>query len=76
MVIAKKFPNKDLPDIISVALPGAFELIRRLRNTNGHPEIYTGVNPDEAFLAMRILPEYFSKIYTLIDFFGKNQADW
>ena len=76
MVAAKKFPGKAMKDMIASTLPGAFELIRRLRNSNGHPELYTGANPDEAFLTLRILPEYISNIYVLVDYFSKNPADW
>lgn len=76
MVAAKKLANKELQDMIAFVLPGAFDLIRRLRNASGHPELYTGANPDEAFLTLRILPEYVSKIYVLIDHFSRNQADW
>ena len=76
MVAAGKFPNNSFKDLIAFALPGAYELIRRLRNSNGHPELYTSANPDEAFLTLRILPEYISNIYTLIEYFQNNPADW
>lgn len=76
MVNSGKFPDKQLPQIIAHELPGAFQLIRRLRNQFGHPELYKPANADEAFITLRILPEYINKIYMLIDFFKLNPASW
>ena len=75
MVGARKF-TRELNDIINIDLPGAFELIRRLRNAAGHPELFAGADPDGVFLNLRILPEYIRKLYLLIIFFNTNPADW
>ena len=57
-------------------VPGVFELIRRQRNEAGHPELYTGVDPDTVFLNIRVFVEYVRKVYDLMAFLAANGATW
>jgi len=65
-----------LREYVISEIPGAFELIRRQRNEAGHPELYTGIDPDTVFLNLRVFSEYVRRIYDLIEFLNSDGADW
>lgn len=48
-------------------LDGAFNLIRRLRNDAGHPEMLRDVTLDSVFMTLRLFTEYARVVYGLID---------
>ena len=75
MVTAKELPNEHRETIAS-ELPAAFELIRRSRNSAGHPEVPGRTDPDTVFLNLRVFTEYANRTAKLIDYFDTNPADW
>ncbi|WP_438029092.1 hypothetical protein [Sorangium sp. So ce233] len=75
MVSAKRL-ERDMVETVRNELPGAFELIRRIRNAAGHPEIPQNVEPDMVFLNLRIFNEYARRVYVLVEHFRSNPADW
>jgi len=75
MISAGTLPSPHKEYTVS-EVPGVFELIRRQRNEAGHPELYTGVDPDTVFLNLRVFVEYVRKVYDLINFLNVNGANW
>ena len=71
-LVASNSMPRDLGEIVTGQVPGAFELIRRYRNSSGHPEIVKHVDPDTNFLTLRIFTEYVRCIYLLIDYCKAN----
>jgi hypothetical protein len=57
-------------------MTGFFDMVRRLRNTAGHPEIIARISADTIFLNIRVFTEYIKGVYKLIDYFRTNNADW
>lgn len=77
MADGNKFPKTtDLKDIVIRNMPGFFDLVRRLRNVAGHPEIIAEMREETIFLNLRTFTEYITGIYKLLDYFNKNDADW
>ncbi|MFH5883657.1 hypothetical protein ACG2F4_05050 [Halalkalibaculum sp. DA3122] len=75
MVDAKKFPH-DLKEIVTGYFSSIFHLIRRTRNSAGHPEILRDIEEDELFLNLRMFTTYQSCILKIIDHVSQNGADW
>lgn len=75
MVDGKKLKGEHA-DTVSGSLGGGFDLIRRTRNTAGHPEAPGDVDLDTLFLHLRIFTEYARRMAALIDHFRANQVDW
>ena len=75
MISAGTLPSPQKEYTLS-EVPGVFELIRRQRNEAGHPELYTGVDPDTVFLNIRVFVEYVRKVYDLMAFITTNGATW
>jgi hypothetical protein len=75
MIAAGTLPSPHKEYTVS-EVPGVFELIRRQRNEAGHPELYTGVDPDTVFLNLRVFVEYVRKVYQLMAFLASNGAIW
>ena len=74
---AHKFPRgSDLNDIVVRDMPGFFDMVRRLRNAAGHPELIAPISEETVFLNLRVFTEYIRSIYKLITFFNANDADW
>jgi hypothetical protein len=75
MISAGTLPSP-LREYATTEVSGTFELIRRHRNSTGHPELYTGINPDTVFLNLRVFTEYVQRVYDLIEFLRANGANW
>lgn len=75
-MVNSKTLDRNLNDIVNSDLPGVFNLVRRQRNSAGHPELLSNIDKDSNFLNLRIFSEYINCIYKLIDYFNKNDADW
>lgn len=75
-MVAAKTLSGQLAELVSSEIPGTFELIRRQRNSAGHPELYAGIDTDTVFLNLRVFSEYTKKVYDLIEFFQGNPAKW
>lgn len=75
MVQAKKLPREHV-ETVGSELPSGFELIRRCRNTAGHPELGGKADQDTVFLNLRSFTEYARRIASLIAYFQANPADW
>ena len=75
MIDSKKFP-KNVMEIILGNFPSMFHLIRKHRNSSGHPEILADISNDTIFLNLRVFSAYIKDIYVLIDYFKNNPSDW
>ncbi len=75
MVAAKKL-SRELSETIKSELPSGFELIRRYRNSAGHPEMGGAADEDTIFLNLRTFIEYARRVHALITHFQTNAADW
>jgi hypothetical protein len=75
MVQGRKL-RKDHAETVGSELPSGFELIRRCRNTAGHPELGGTADHDTVFLNLRCFTEYARRTFDLIDYFKTNPADW
>jgi len=75
MVAARRL-TRELNEIVSGDLPACFEMIRRQRNAAGHPTIVGRHEPDAVFLNLRVMSEFIKGIYSLIEYFDTNPADW
>lgn len=65
-----------LREYVVTEIPGTFELIRRHRNSAGHPELYASINPDTVFLNLRVFTEYIRRVYELMQYFQVNGVAW
>jgi len=75
MVAATKL-SWELSETIRSELPSGFELIRRCRNSAGHPEMGGAADEDTIFLNLRTFIEYARRVHALITYFQTNAADW
>lgn len=75
MVDAKKLPREHA-ETVGNELGGVFELLRRYRNTSGHPNLPGSVEADTVFLNLRTFIEYARRTVALIDYFKANAAEW
>jgi len=75
MVAAKKLPQ-DHTETVASELPSGFELLRRCRNSAGHPDVPGNVDADTVFLNLRAFTEYARRVHVIIGYFGKAPADW
>jgi hypothetical protein len=73
MVAAKKLPSEQA-ETVGNALPSCFELIRRCRNSAGHPSTFN-VDSETLFMNLRIFTEYSRRVVELIQYFASNPAD-
>lgn len=75
MVDAKKLPDEQA-ETIGGELAGMYELLRRYRNTSGHPNLPGTVDSDTVFLNLRTFIEYARRVLVLIEYFKAHDADW
>lgn len=73
MVSAKKL--KDFRDAVQTFLGTGFELIRRVRNNAGHPNLPADIRRDAVYINLAFFPEYAREVGRLIDHFGPNPAE-
>jgi hypothetical protein len=65
---------KELHDVVRGPLAGAFEHIRKIRNSAGHPELPITYDRNTLFLSLAMFGEYVSQVSRLIDHFAKHPA--
>jgi len=75
MVDAKKLPA-EYAEAVGNELGGVFEMLRRYRNTSGHPNLPGSVEADTVFLNLRTFIEYARRVLDLAGYFRGNGADW
>ena len=75
MVAAKKLPREHV-ETVGSELPSGYELLRRCRNSAGHPEVPGVVDPDTVFMNLRTFIEYGRRVTALVEHFLKEPADW
>ena len=75
MIDSKKLP-KNITEIILGSFPSMFHLIRKHRNSSGHPEILMDISNDTIFLNLRVFSAYIKDTYVLIDYFRNNSSVW
>lgn len=74
---AKKTPlPKDLFEFFRGEMPSGFHLLRRIRNTAGHPEAPGDVNEDDVFMNLRFFPACARHMRELSEFLTKTPVDW
>jgi hypothetical protein len=61
----------ELKDSLDIQLSATFTLIRYSRNDTGHPTGRT-IDRDEAHANLLLIPQYFKRIYDLMDYFQTN----
>lgn len=70
--------NRQLPKELHEAtrsdLVSCFELIRRHRNSAGHPEFPSDIRRETIFLNLTIFPEYTKQVNRIIEYFELNEA--
>lgn len=74
MIKAGKLP-KELHEAVRSDLVSGFELIRRLRNSGGHPELPSNIRRETVFLNLVIFSEYTRQVLQLIRYFKSNPAE-
>ena len=72
---AGKFPY-EVKEAVASELPGMFQLVRRHRNSAGHPELATAIEPGTVFLSLRVFSEYVRRVHLLLDYFRTHPAAW
>ena len=75
MVAAKKLTREHI-ETVGSELPSGYELLRRCRNSAGHPEVPGMVDPDTVFMNLRTFIEYGRRVTALVEHFLKEPADW
>jgi hypothetical protein len=75
LATAKKL-SRDHVETIRGELPANFELLRRCRNTAGHPDVPGNVTPDTVFMNLRTFTEYARRAHELIEHFRAVSIDW
>ena len=75
MLQAKKLPS-EVAESVNSEIPGAFDLLRRVRNEAGHPQLSGKTDRDTVFMNLRMFTEYIRRIQDLIAFFRANPAEW
>jgi hypothetical protein len=75
MATAKRLP-RDHIETINSELPSGFELLRRCRNSAGHPNVQGDVMGDTIFMNLRAFIEYARRVTELIKYFDTIEADW
>jgi hypothetical protein len=72
--------SKDFPfeqkETIASELPAGYELLRRCRNSAGHPDVPGNVTPEVLFMNLRLFTEYARRVGSLISWFENNAVDW
>ena len=74
-MLEKKRLPKALQDAVRTYLPIGFDLVRRCRNSAGHPEIPGQIRRETVFLNLRAFPEYAKQVLALMDHFTSNPAE-
>lgn len=65
--------RKHLPDNVNIMLNTIFDFIRCQRNDLGHPQqTPPNVTRDDAFVNLRIFPNYYKMVNQVIDYLNKN----
>lgn len=75
MAQAKALPF-DHVETVNSELPAGFDLIRRYRNSAGHPTSSGEPDQDTTFLNIRMFTEYARRVFGLIEHFRTNPAQW
>lgn len=75
-MIASKKLNHPLSEYVNSELRGAFELIRRERNSAGHPEALSDITKESLFLNLRVMSEYVRRTHELTSYFLNNATEW
>jgi hypothetical protein len=74
MIDRKKLPS-DLAEAVRSDLVGVFELIRRIRNSAGHPNLPLDMRRETIYLSLAIFPEYARQVLRLIGHFRTHPAE-
>jgi hypothetical protein len=69
------FP-REVAETMRTDLPMVFELLRRVRNVAGHPEVPGRVDTDGVFMNLRVFPEYARRVSELLSHLATNKVDW
>lgn len=75
MVTSKELPHSHR-ETVAAELPAGFELLRRCRNSGGHPNVPGDVSAETIFMNLRMFTEYTRQVGALIQYFKSNPADW
>ncbi len=77
VIAAKKTPlPKDLVEFFGGEMVAGSQLLRRIRNSAGHPEAPGVVNEDDVFMNLRFFPAYARHMRELSEFLTKTPLDW
>jgi len=74
MIGSGKLP-KDLAEAVKSDLVGTFELIRRIRNSAGHPDLPKDLRRETVFLSLTVFTEYTRQVLRLAQHFKNNSAE-
>lgn len=74
MIETGKLP-RELHEAVRSDLVSGFELIRRHRNSGGHPDIPSNIRRETIFLNLTFFPEYARQVLQLIEYFKLSQAE-
>lgn len=67
---------KHIAEFINGELPSGYELLRRVRNSAGHPEAAGDVTTDMIFMNLRFFSEYARRMGELLAFLVSSKVDW
>jgi len=73
MIDNKQLP-KDLQEAVKSDLVSCFELIRRQRNSAGHPELPSDIRRETIFLNLTVFSEYVRQLIRIATYFETNEA--
>jgi len=68
MIKAKQLPA-DLVEVVRSDLISGFELIRRIRNSAGHPDIQSCIRREAIYLNLTFFTEYTRQVLKLVEYF-------
>lgn len=74
MITSKTLP-KELCGVVHNDLVGCFELIRRCRNSAGHPELSSDIRREAVYLSLTVFREYARQVLKLVAHFGPNSEN-
>lgn len=78
MIEKKRFPPRspEYSETINNALGGVFQMLRRLRNAAGHPDLLVPMTRENLFLNLCVFSEYHRAVASvLIEYFTTNAAE-
>jgi hypothetical protein len=72
---AKALPREH-EETVKSELTDGYELLRRCRNSAGHPKVPSSVDAEDILTNLRMFADHARRVTRLIEYFATNKVDW